>query len=300
MLKRTTRLAVVIIMLGLLLVACTPQPQEPAAALPPSEVENAPSTQEPEIPDSPGVPTPNLEGPTATRVAVLMYHHLAPKPDPANYGLIIDPEEFESQVAYLKDNAYYTPNLQELAAFVAGEAPLPEKSVVITFDDGYESNYLYAFPILQKYGLRAVIFPIGNEVRLDGANPPGWHTYLSEEQMREMHASGLIEFGSHTYAMHDYYNGVPCLQAFAAADIAADLEQGEEMFAHIGLPRSIAIAYPFGKYGDAAKTACQAVGYRLAFTTKSGRVSNASDALALPRMRGSGGLSTAQFADLVR
>lgn len=234
-----------------------------------------------------------------TQVTVLMYHHLAPEPDPKDYGLVIDPVEFAAQMACIKASGYYTPSLQELADFINKDAPLPAKSVVITFDDGYESNYTYAFPVLQEYGLRAVIFPIGNLIRLDGATAAGWHSYLTDVQMQEMQASGLIEFGSHTYAMHDYRQDKPLLELESTEKIIADLERGEALFAKIDLPRSLAIAYPFGRYGQKAIAACEQMNYQLAFTTKPGRVSRDSSLLELPRMRASGGLSKDEFAKLI-
>ncbi len=304
-------LVVLVLAISLSVIACTP-------VVPTTSVPDDSASPTAELPLTPGEPVAEPEpkpdlAPLATKeakeeepaspksadyVTVLMYHHLAPQPDPKHYGLIIDPEEFAAHMAYLKEHDYYTPTLQELADFVQNNAALPPRSVVITFDDGYESNYTYAFPILQQHGLRGVIFPIGQEIRLAGA-APGWHSYLTDIQMQEMQASGVIEFGSHTYAMHGSYQGSPFLQVAALEQIVTDLQEGEELFAALGLPQSIAIAYPFGKYGVQALEACQAVGYQIAFTTEPGRVYANSSPLQLPRKRVSGGLTLKQFADIV-
>lgn len=286
----------------LIAVACTPQVEQDiiSAADVPELVEELPELgglQQVQQQVARGIVPDYKEA--ATQVTVLMYHHLAPEPDPKDYGLVIDPGEFAAQMACIKDSGYYTPSLQELADFVNNKAPLPAKSVVITFDDGYESNYTYAFPVLQEYDLRAVIFPIGNLIRLDGTSATGWHSYLTDVQMQEMQASGLIEFGSHTYAMHDYRQDKPLLELASTEAIVADLERGEELFAELGLPRPLALAYPFGRYGQRAIAACEQMNYQLAFTTKPGRVSRDSSLLELPRMRASGGLSKDEFAKLI-
>lgn len=90
---------------------------------------------------------------TAQGIPVLMYHHVSPNP-----GLVtVSPETFHTQMAWLARHNYRSIGADDLAAFLAG-TPLPEKSVMITFDDGYLDNYLYAHPVLQSLGLKAVLF----------------------------------------------------------------------------------------------------------------------------------------------
>ncbi len=92
---------------------------------------------------------------TAQSIPVLMYHHVSPNP-----GLVtVSPETFHAQMAWLARHNYRSIGTDDLAAFLAGK-PLPEKSVMITFDDGYLDNYLYAHPVLQAFGLKAVLFVI--------------------------------------------------------------------------------------------------------------------------------------------
>ncbi len=93
-------------------------------------------------------------------VPVLMYHHLQKEGtfDSKKYGgVIIDPERFEKQMLYLKAAGYHTITLEQLRDFVLYNKPLPPKPIVITFDDGYLSNYTYAYPILKKLGMKAEI-----------------------------------------------------------------------------------------------------------------------------------------------
>lgn len=88
-------------------------------------------------------------------VPVLMHHHVSPTP-----GMItVSPENFESQIAWLAREGWTAIGLDDLSGFMAGQ-PVPQKSVVITFDDGYLDNWVYAHPILQRYGMRAVLFQV--------------------------------------------------------------------------------------------------------------------------------------------
>lgn len=93
----------------------------------------------------------------ALSIPVLMYHHVS-----SHKGALvtITPENFESHAKFLAGSGYKTLSLDEFLAFKKGELELPKKSVLITFDDGWIDNYLVAYPILKKYGLRATIFII--------------------------------------------------------------------------------------------------------------------------------------------
>jgi len=84
-----------------------------------------------------------------------MHHHVSPSP-----GMItVSPENFESQIAWLAADGWTALTMQQYAGFLAG-APVPRKSILITFDDGYLDNWVHAHPILQKYGMHAVVFVV--------------------------------------------------------------------------------------------------------------------------------------------
>ena len=102
----------------------------------------------------------------ATVVPVLMYHHVTP----AGGVLNCTPKNFEAQMAFLANHGYMTLTSQQFADFLQGEA-VPEKSVVITFDDGYLDNYVYAHPILKKYNLNAHMFLVTAWVHDEVARP---------------------------------------------------------------------------------------------------------------------------------
>ena len=94
----------------------------------------------------------------SVKVPILMYHHLVSE---AQTETDMTPALFEAQMQALQAAGYTTVSLQELVAYVQDGVPLPEKPIVLTFDDGYLSNYELAYPILQKYQMKATIFVIG-------------------------------------------------------------------------------------------------------------------------------------------
>lgn len=125
---------------------------------------------------------------------ILMYHDVTDAPTSDN-PMVVTTEKLEGDLCWLKENGYHTILPRELTA---GE-PLPEKPVMITFDDGYVSNYRLLFPLLQKYQMKAAICLI---VSLTDKDPEG-HGHLTWDMCREMQASGLVEIASHTYALHN-------------------------------------------------------------------------------------------------
>ena len=135
-------------------------------------------------------------------VVILMYHSLLK--DPARHGkYVVSPDLFESDLKYLKEHGYSFVGIQELIDFVYSGAPLPKKSVVITFDDGYYNNYLYAYPLLEKYDAKMVISVIGKYTDLyDGEKPNAYYSHVTWDMINEMLASGRVEIGNHTYSMH--------------------------------------------------------------------------------------------------
>lgn len=132
------------------------------------------------------------------QVPILMYHSISETGG-------VTGEEFEEQIKALYDAGYQTVSFQDLRRYVEEGADLPEKPLVITFDDGYRSNYLLAYPVLKKYGFQATIFAIGVSVGKDTYKDTGeaMTPHFSLEEAAEMEASGLITVASHGYNLHE-------------------------------------------------------------------------------------------------
>jgi peptidoglycan/xylan/chitin deacetylase (PgdA/CDA1 family) len=125
-------------------------------------------------------------GPGEVNVPILLYHHVL-KGQPSN-PYSISEKNLQEQLTFLKENGFFTISISQLFAAITVGANLPEKSVILTFDDGNENIYLNAFPLMKKNGFTGVIYIIANRINADG--------FLTEEQIREFLSAGW-EIGSH-------------------------------------------------------------------------------------------------------
>jgi len=138
----------------------------------------------------------------SNRVAVLEYHHI----DPNASDYTITPETFKSHLEALKANHYNVISMKEFVDFLDGKSTVPPDAVVLTFDDGYESFYKYAYPVLKEQNMSATNFII---VSYLGTNPGT--PFLNWDEIQKMKADGF-DFHSHTFNSHDFsadQNGNP-------------------------------------------------------------------------------------------
>lgn len=137
-----------------------------------------------------------------------MYHSILKDKSRLN-DYVISPDEFESDLKYINENGYNTIVMNDLINYVQNGTPLPDKPIMITFDDGYYNNYTYAFPLLKKYNCKAVISPIAYYSNLYSENPDESPAYshCTWENLKEMMDSGVFEIQNHSYNMHKNENG---------------------------------------------------------------------------------------------
>ena len=130
---------------------------------------------------------------------ILMYHHVTENPEEAVGDMTVTADRLREDLQTLLDRGYTTVLPRDLLAAETEQSALPDKPVLLTFDDGYTSSYTLLFPILREYGCKAVISPIvGMPDGLD------WEDgYCTWDMLREMAASGLVEIGSHTWNLHN-------------------------------------------------------------------------------------------------
>ncbi|MCI8624289.1 MAG: polysaccharide deacetylase family protein [Provencibacterium sp.] len=138
------------------------------------------------------------------QLPIIMYHHILEKSSLLG-DYVITPEQFQTDMEYLKAEGYTTVLPSEVAAYVRGEGELPEKPVMITFDDGNKSTFVYAYPILERLGMKAALAVIGIHSETYSLIEDGNVSYAHAtwEELAEMQRSGLIEIGSHTYNLHE-------------------------------------------------------------------------------------------------
>ncbi len=136
-------------------------------------------------------------------VPIIMYHSVLKSAKPKD-RFVITPQAFEQDLQYLREQGYTTVHMQDLIDFCSSGKALPEKPVVLTFDDGFFNNYTYVYPLLQEYGQKAVISIVGSytdSYTESGDKNPNY-AYLSWDECREMAESGVIEIENHSDSFH--------------------------------------------------------------------------------------------------
>lgn len=198
-------------------------------------------------------------------VAVLNYHRVS---DIDGNALIVTVGEFDAQMKWLADEGYEAITADELADFLERGTKLPRKPVLITFDDGYADNYENAFPILQKYGHKALVFLITDYIGMNG--------YLSWSEIYEMERGGVV-FGSHTVD-HEVLTGLSRAAVFHELAVSkAKLDEKLRAPARF-------LAYPCGYADEDVKELTRRAGYRGAFTVTFGRDAPGDDMYELSRV----------------
>ena len=198
-------------------------------------------------------------------VPVLYYHSVN---ESADNEVTITPENLKTQLKYIKDEGYVTLTLNELKGYLLNNSPIPNKSIVITFDDGYMDNYYSAFPILKDFDMVATIFCITSA--LDGSY------YLSKEAINEMSNYG-IDIQSHTV-------NHPNLDKMTYDEQLTELKESKKTLESITGKKIDSIAYPFGDFNDYSIQAAKDAGYTLGFTTQRGLSDRDDNPLKLDRI----------------
>lgn len=215
------------------------------------------------------IPADRFEGLTLTNenigIPVLYYHSV--DPSEAN-EVIISPDKLREQLTYIKDSGYTTLTMSEVYDYILNNKPIPQKSILITFDDGYMDNYINAFPILKELDMKATIFVIANGID-DGY-------YMSREQLKEMSDYG-IDIESHTFS-HGH------LDTMSYDEQLQELKSSKEILEGITGKTVLSIAYPFGDYNEDSINAAREAGYYLCFTTNRGFADRDDNPLSLDRI----------------
>jgi len=197
---------------------------------------------------------------------ILMYHYIRdvdPKKDPLGYRLSVSPALFAQQLAAIHAAGYSVITMADLMAHKGGP-----KTVVLTFDDGYEDFYTTAYPMLQQYGWKATLYIISGKI----GGP-----YMSWQQIQDLHNNGF-EIGAHTVDHPSLDKITPAQQHHEIFDSKTTLEQ------EIGAPVT-AFCYPSGRYNALTVQMVKQAGFTSATTTKEGIATTKSDAFLLPRVR---------------
>ena len=207
---------------------------------------------------------------------IIMYHGISKSPRYQG-RYVISPEEFESDLKYIKDNQYNTIFVDDVINYVCNDTPLPENPIMITFDDGYYNNFLYAYPLLQKYNCKMVLSPIGKYTDIysqcDDRNAN--YAHCTWDNINEMAASGLVEIQNHSYDMHTTNkkgrrNGAKKLKGESHEEYQAALTKDltkmqQEILDNTGI-KSQAFTFPFGAVSNDSIDILKGIGFKAALT----------------------------------
>lgn len=166
-------------------------------------------------------------------------------------------------MSYLRRKGFVFYGASEFAAFYRDHARFPEKGICLTFDDGWKDNYIYAFPVLQRLGIKTTIFLvtacIGSATDLVTAAGEGPREHLSQSDIREMSAAG-IEFGSHSMN-HKLFDRI------ASDEIEQEVTESKKSLENLLQKACNVFAYPAGFYTPFSQEAIRRAGYEAAFST---------------------------------
>lgn len=199
----------------------------------------------------------------------------------------VKPKDFEKQMNWFYKNNWESFTISELVKL----DEIPKKSFVVTFDDGFEDNFLNAFPILKKYNFKATIYLVPNQKtnHWEEKNTSVLSNLLNNEQILQMQNSGLIEFGSHTLS---HVN----LSTINDEQLLNELKKSKEEVEKITNQECEAFAYPYGKFDDNIVNSVKRVGYKNATVVKRGLFKKDDDVFTIKRV---GILGTESFFDFL-
>lgn len=209
------------------------------------------------------------------RVPVIMYHSVCR----TNVGeYVISPDTLISDLEYLRKRGYKTVFMRDIISYCEGKTELPEKPVVLTFDDGFYNNLFYVDKIAEKYGVKYTVSVVGSYVRAEAGQTKRSpvYSYLSPAEIGKLSAGGRAEIANHTYDMHrsSPRKGVRRKKSESYDEYRTALIYDSEkcrtlIYEACGFKTNV-FTYPFGCYSTGTKDILHELGYRAILTCKGG------------------------------
>lgn len=207
---------------------------------------------------------------TSVRLPIIMYHYVeyvADKGDTIRIGLNTTPAMFEKELQSIKNHGYETVFMKDVPDFLSGKTKMPPKTIALTFDDGYQDFHPYVLPLLKKYNLKATIYIISNFI--------GRHNYMSESEIKDVIASGLVEIGSHTLNHVNLRNN-PDIKEITESKINLEKTFNIKVYS---------FAYPYGGFSKDSVEIVQKAGYTNATSVIPGVYQSQTNKFYLSRLR---------------
>ena len=207
------------------------------------------------------------------KLPILMYHYVEyvqDSGDTIRKSLNVTPDVFKKQLQTLKDAGYTTYFARDVPKILDGSMKVGDKSIILTFDDGYEDFHRVVFPILKSYNVKATVFMIYDFI--------GRKQFLKDKDIRELLDSGLVEIGSHTLH-HMYLKKVS--SEVARKQIFESKQKLEEQFGiHVDT-----FAYPYGAFKQETIDLVKEASYSAAFSVIKGQIQSQGNIFYLSRIR---------------
>ncbi len=185
------------------------------------------------------------------KVPVLLYHHVSP------YGFnTVNPHLFEKHISYLKNTGYTGITFRQ----ILNEESLPEKPVVITFDDGYAATFYHALPIIEKYGFGAVIFMLSGYI----GKKNSWDLSLEPSRVRHLNGEELLELSGKGWEIAAHTLTHRALTHMTHEKARYEIEKSGSILEDILNVHTDGFAYPFGRFNPLVKEFVRQCGYRYA------------------------------------
>lgn len=204
---------------------------------------------------------------------IVMYHQMTRSPERVSQFTILE-QTFDEDLAYLKSQGYESITVQQLLDWYDGIGTLPEKPMMITFDDGYETTLTYVEPILRKYGYTAVVAVVAAiaDTYTETEDHTLDYSHLSWEDVKRMSESDVYEIQCHTFDMHKLSHRQGCDKVIGESSdhyksiLEEDIRKYDARCEEYGVSSQRTIAYPYGYFCNDTIEALRNVGYRLGFT----------------------------------
>lgn len=221
---------------------------------------------------------------------ILLYHNITDYEQGIDFDVHIPTENFKSHMNYLKDNNYNTITFEEYYNYRVYGNPLPENPIIITFDDGYSSNYKIAYPYLKQLGFKATVFTVTNS----SYNPKNFvYNHFNWMQAKEMQKSGVISIESHS-ANHKVHTFL------AASELLLESRKSfYDIYKNTGR-KPFAYAYPTGAFTSDSQQIVANAGYKIQCSVQ-GKLNNDLTPLnELKRLNIRGDVTVSQLEDLIK
>lgn len=222
-----------------------------------------------------------------TNIPILCYHNLNPT-TPGSMNMT--PKKFESQIKWLVDNGFTIIPLKQAVEYLQGKREsLPNKSIVVTADDGWKSVYTYMYPIIKKYNIPVTLF-IYPQTISNGKNAMTW------EELKKLQQTGLFDIQSHTYSHPNFKQAKKNMSpANFEKYVSSELVKSKTILEEKTGNKISFLAWPFGIYNDYLEQAAAKAGYVMAFTIDAIPANHSFRAEAEPRYMIVDGLSVKTF-----